>query len=277
MVICLSSFDSKGNTAKDSSEANERQNVRAFSIGESFEFRSKVMAEDRTINVYLPASYKESGEKRYPVIYLLDGSVDEDFIHVAGLVQFGSFPWIEMLPESIVIGIGNVDRKRDFTYPSNNEKDQEMLPTSGGSKKFVEMLESELQPLVERSYRTTKTNTLIGQSLGGLLAAEVFFKQSDLFDNFIIISPSIWWDDESLLKLDFPKLSSAKSVYVGVGNEGEEMERYARELFEKIDQQPDENLAVRFHAFPELDHGDTLHLALYDAFEKIFASEDREK
>ena len=69
---------------------------------------------------------------------LLDGSKDEDFIHIAGIVQFGSFSWINMLPETIVVGIANVDRKRDFTYPSQNTLDQEEFPTSGKSAHFIQ-------------------------------------------------------------------------------------------------------------------------------------------
>lgn len=92
-----------------------------FTIGKSINIKSAILKETRTINVYLPLNYHKDSLKQYPVIYLLDGSKDEDFIHVSGIVQFGSFSWINMVPESIVVGIGNVDRKRDFTYPSHNK------------------------------------------------------------------------------------------------------------------------------------------------------------
>ena len=95
-----------------------------FSIGQSITIRSTILQENRKLNIYLPLNYAEDSLKTYPVIYLLDGSHDEDFIHIAGIVQFGTFPWVKMLPESIVVGISNVDRKRDFTYPSQNELDR---------------------------------------------------------------------------------------------------------------------------------------------------------
>ena len=95
-----------------------------FTIGKTVKIKSKILNENRELNIYLPASYNLDSLKTYPVIYLLDGSKDEDFIHISGIVQFGSFSWINMLPESIVVGIANVDRKRDFTYPSKNELDQ---------------------------------------------------------------------------------------------------------------------------------------------------------
>jgi len=86
-----------------------------FILGEILEINSLELAEKRTLNIYLPAGYSRAHSSRYPVIYLLDGSADEDFIHVAGLVQFNNFPWINRLPESIVVGIANTNRKRDFT------------------------------------------------------------------------------------------------------------------------------------------------------------------
>jgi len=101
-----------------------------FSIGETLVFNSNILEEKRTLNIYLPHSYATNSDKSYPIIYLLDGSADEDFIHVVGLIQFLSFSWINAVPESIVVGISNIDRKRDFTFPTTNEKDKEQFPTT---------------------------------------------------------------------------------------------------------------------------------------------------
>lgn len=131
---------------------------------------STILNESRTINIYLPASYHQDSTTNFNVIYLLDGSMDEDFIHIVGNVQFCSFPWINIIPESIVIGIANVDRKRDFTYPSTYDLNQKEFPTSGKSSKFIEFIQKELQPYIHKNYRSSKETTLIGQSLGGLLA-----------------------------------------------------------------------------------------------------------
>ena len=119
-----------------------------FSIGESVEITSKILGENRVLNIYLPQSYVSDSAKNYPVIYLLDGSRSEDYIHIAGLVQFGSFPWVNMIPESIVVGISNEDRKRDFTYPSQNKLDQTEFPTSGKSADFIQFLAREVKPYI---------------------------------------------------------------------------------------------------------------------------------
>jgi predicted alpha/beta superfamily hydrolase len=247
---------------------NDSTSIKPFTIGESVEFYSTELEEKRTINVYLPASYPTDSTRKYNVIYLLDGSAEEDFIHISGLVQFGSYPWINMLPESIVIGISNVDRKHDFTFSTSIAKDKIDFPTSGGSENFMAFIEKELQPKVQEMYRTSSIKTIIGQSLGGLLATEILLKKPELFDNYIIISPSLWWDDQSLLDFADVKISDKMSIFVGVGKEGKVMEKDAKALYKKLKKVNATNLFFKFRK--ELDHGDALHLLAYDAFEKLF-------
>lgn len=120
-----------------------------LTIGDQLVFHSSVLDQDRTLNVYLPVTYHPDSAHLYPVIYLLDGSMHEDFIHIAGIVQFGSYPWIDLMPECIVVGISNIDRKHDFTYPTTVKQDKEDFPTTGGSAPFIECLSKEIQPLIE--------------------------------------------------------------------------------------------------------------------------------
>lgn len=242
-----------------------------FSLGETLTFSSKILEEERQINVYLPASYYPDSTTTYPVIYLLDGSADEDFIHIAGLVQFAAFSWIKMIPETIVVGIGNVDRRRDFTYPSSDPRDIKEFPTTGGSAKFIDFLKKELRPLIEKTYRPNDISTLIGQSLGGLLATEILFKSPELFSNYIIVSPSLWWDQEQLLQFEPRPYTRKKSIYVAVGKEGAIMERLARELHVKLAKNVHPETRLFFNYLEERDHGDALHLAVYNALEQIFS------
>ena len=245
-----------------------------FSIGETVTLSSEVLGEERTINIYLPTYYELDTSKKYPVIYLLDGSKDEDFIHVAGLVQFASFPWIKMMPESIVVGVANVDRKRDFTYPTTIEKDNIDFPSTGHSSKFIDFIENELQGFILDNYRCANQKTIIGQSLGGLLATEILFKKPDLFDNYIIVSPSLWWDNGSLFKQLPSKVGVGKSIFIGVGKEGEIMERDAMNLYVQLLANKDKEAKIFFKFLEDQDHGDALHLALYEAFDRIFKVEN---
>ena len=255
------------------SAQSKAQQVRTvpLTIGETVKIYSKQLKEERALNIYLPQGYSPDSAKTYPVIYLLDGSLDEDFIHITGVVQFGSFSWINMLPESIVVGIANIDRKRDFTYPTRNEIDKKYVPTGGGSAKFIDFIATEVKPLIQQQYKTDTITTIIGQSLGGLLATEILYKQPDLFDNYIIVSPSLWWDEESLLQADPITYTSPKNIYIAVGKEGAVMERLARALHVKLATLQKKNTRLFFKFLEQQDHGDALHLAVYDAFEKIFA------
>jgi len=239
-------------------------------IGERIEIQSEILNEHRILNIYLPNSYSKNSLKKYPVIYLLDGSINEDFIHISGLVQFGSFSWIDIIPESIVVGIANIDRKRDFTFPTSIKKHKKEFPTTGKSKNFINFIKNELQPFIDKNYRTDSVKTIIGQSLGGLLATEILFKSPNLFNNYIIVSPSLWWDNESLLKYTQKEYTSNKSIFIAVGKEGEIMENEAKKLYKKLQSGNKMNTELYFEFFEKQNHGDVLHLAIYNAFEKIF-------
>lgn len=250
-----------------------------FIIGEIKELDSKILNEKRTINVYLPEDY-DKDTARYSVIYLLDGSADEDFIHISGLVQFNSFEWIKRVPKSIVIGIANTDRKRDFTFPSTVKEEQKTYPTTGHSDKFISFIETELMPFVKTNYRVSSGSTLIGQSLGGLLASEILIKKPSLFNHYVIVSPSLWWDNGSLLNHSTNTLSSVTekiNINIAVGKEGKglgvtnrTMEEEAKLLSEKIEDLKNKHLKVRFNYLPEEDHATILHQAVSNAFKWLY-------
>ncbi len=245
-----------------------------FTIGEIRELQSKILGENRILNIYLPAGYNAADTQRYNVIYLLDGAADEDFIHIAGLVQFNTFEWVARLPPTIVVGIATVDRRRDFTYGSSKESDKKLAPTSGGSTLFIEFLEGELQPFIDSIYPTDKARMLIGQSLGGLFATEVLLKKPQLFSAYVIVSPSLWWDGGSLLSYSTTALAGRKplpKVYIAVGKEGlgpgippRSMEADVRSLGKRLQSVP--GLKLKFDYLPAEDHATILHEAVSRAF-----------
>ena len=108
------------------------------------------------------------------------------------------------------------------------------------------------------------------------MAVEILFKHADLFDNYIITSPSLWWDDESLLEHKLPTSIKGKAIYIGVGKEGEVMEGDARALYKKLEDFGINSNKFHFSYFADKDHGDILHLAVYDAFEKLFKTTEEE-
>jgi len=257
------------------------QTTKPFILGVIDEIQSKVLAEKRILNIYLPEGYNQQDTTTYPVIYLLDGSVDEDFIHIVGLVQFNSFEWINQVPKSIVVGIATVDRRRDFTFPTSIKADKKKYPTSGQSDKFRSFFETELQPYIDSNYKTNHDKTIIGQSLGGLFATELLLKKPALFNRYIIISPSLWWDNGSLFNQTSDLLTAnytqQTDIYIGVGKEGltptetpRVMEVDANVLAEKIKTTKSNKVKVFFDYLPEEDHGTIMHQAVSNAFRLLY-------
>ena len=257
------------------------ENSKPFVLGVIDEMQSKELAEKRVLNIYLPEGYNQDDTTKYPVIYLLDGSADEDFIHIVGLVQFNSFEWINQVPKSIVVGIATVDRRRDFTFPTTIEEDRKTYPTTGHSDKFIAFIEKELQPFIEKKYRTNTAKTIIGQSLGGLLATEILLKKPALFNKYIIISPSLWWDNGSLLnqnsKILEDSFNQQTDIYIGVGKEGltptvipRVMEVDANLLTEIIRATKSISIKVYFDYLPQEDHATIMHQAVANAFKLIY-------
>lgn len=260
-------------------EARQTTKNNNFILGKVAVIHSSILKEDRILNIYLPDGYDSTA--KYPVIYLLDGSADEDFVHVAGIVQFNTFPWVNRIPKSIVVGIANGNRKYNFTSPSSRTQDNKLIPQNGGSELFVSFIENELQPYINEKFSTNKINTLIGQSLGGLLATEILFTKSQLFTNYIIISPSLWWRDGYLLnsKLNIPleTRSNAMQIYIGVGKEGSidgsknhVMEKDAKLLTHKLKIADLKNVNVFFDYLPDEDHATVTHQAVFNAFRLLY-------
>lgn len=243
---------------------------------------SKILKETRVINIYLPEGYSAESDEKYPVIYLLDGGVEEDFVHITGLVRYNTQPWINRFPKSIVVGIENIDRKKDFTFLVPNldfvdrigfQKDQ--FPTYGGSSSYISFLEKELQPFIASKYKANETKTVIGESFGGLLATEILLKHRNLFTNYIIIGPSLWWGKESLLT-DAPSLLKAGNnnetkVYVGTPNKEESQIMYndAVALKEVLKKDGGDKMSVLFDYLPNETHATIIHQGVYNAFKLL--------
>ncbi|MBX0335383.1 alpha/beta hydrolase [Pontibacter sp. HSC-14F20] len=281
IILLLILISSTMSAFGQASRQEKKNGSKPYILGLIDEVHSKVLGEKRILNIYLPEGYNQKDTVRYPVIYLLDGSADEDFIHVVGLVQFNSFEWVNQVPRSIVVGIATVDRRRDFTFPTSIKEDQKKYPTSGHSDKFISFLETELQPFIEKKYKTNGSQTIIGQSLGGLLITEILLKKPTSFNKYVIISPSLWWDNGSLLdqkpKAQEGGFTQQTDVYIGVGKEGltptalpRVMEVDANVLAEKLKGMKSKSLHVHFDYLPQENHATIMHQAVSNSFRLLY-------
>jgi len=256
------------------------QQAQPLCIGQTFSLPSKILKESRTINISLPDNYDASDTQRYPVVYVLDGGIEEDFLHILGLIRYNSTPWVHRFPKSIVVGIQNSNRKRDFTFAVPHLDFLEKtgytkadIPAYGGSANFISFLKNELQPFIQSGYRTNGQNVVIGESLAGLLATEILLKEPKLFSTYIIVSPSLWWGAESLLQdadsLMLANLHRPKSVYVGAPDKMELGFMYddARRLFDHL--KKNRNIKAYFDYLPHETHATVLHQAVYNAIVQL--------
>ena len=253
-----------------------------ISIGERYTIPSAILGENRFINISLPDGYSPDSTIRYSVIYLLDGGVDEDFIHITGLVKYFTTPWINRFPASIVVGIENTNRRRDMTFATKDAGivaagfEESMFPQRGGSEKFMNFIEQELQPYINEHYKTNSSRTVIGESLAGLFATEVLLKKPSLFTDYIIVSPSLWWGKESLLSLAdvFSKKynSAPLKVYLGAPSKKEVPVMFNDAQRLAVSLKKNSLMKVFFDYLPAETHATVFHQAVYNAFNLVYAA-----
>ncbi len=164
-------------------------------LGESYTFSSQAMGGERTVNVYLPAAYAK-GDARYPVLYLIDGGLDQDFVHVVGASILGA-AWGRS-QDVIVVGIATKDRRDELTGPTADSALLAKYPTAGHSERFRRFIRDEVKPMVEARYRTNGNDGVLGESLAGLFIVETWLRDPTLFHNYAASSPSLWWDNTAL-------------------------------------------------------------------------------
>jgi predicted alpha/beta superfamily hydrolase len=240
-------------------------------VGESFTIDSRVLKETRRINVYFPPGYAESPDARLPVLYMPDGGLAEDFLHVAGLVQV-SVSNATMRP-FLLVGIENTERRRDMTGPTDNAEDRKIAPRVGGSKAFRTFLRTELMPRVRHRYRTTAETAIVGESLAGLFVVETFLLDPDLFDTYIAIDPSLWWNDHKLaddagnLLRARPELK--KTLYLAWSGE-ERVPGVAQRFVDTLKRNAPEGVRWRSIKMPEEKHATIYHPAALRIFREAF-------
>ena len=159
---------------------------------------SSPLGEDRPVNVYLPAAYAADTSRRFPVLYMPDGGAQEDFPHVSATVD--SMIAEGALPPMLVVGIANTVRRRDLTPETAVESDREVAPVVGHAARYRAFVQDELMPEIRRRYRTNDTTAVVGESLAGLWIVDTFFEAPALFSTYVAISPSLWWNDQRLVR-----------------------------------------------------------------------------
>ncbi|MBK9356784.1 MAG: alpha/beta hydrolase [Bacteroidales bacterium] len=188
-----------------------------FTIGDKISFDSKVLNERKTIVVIPPYNYKDRPDEKFPVVYVLDPG--NNLFATFGIVNYYS-DMLKIMPRMIIVGIVSNDREKDY-LPSPSEEQ----PTGGGADKFLQFISSELVALIDSTYPSNSERCIIGHSAGGLFAIYALENEPELFNSFICIDPSLWYDDQSFVKKipDFLKNNKdiKKSIFISLSNEKE--------------------------------------------------------
>lgn len=232
--------------------------------------------------IQLPASYDAKPDQLYPVIYLTDAPYS--FPLVAGATRFPMNTGV--MQQAIIVAlsyengsVGTNSRVRDFTPSTANDWKQ---PT-GNAKGHLALFRDAVIPLIEKNYRAQKTNrTFVGNSLGGLFGSYILLNEPDLFANYILGSPSIWFDSQKILKTPARKPTRATRVFIGVGEletpaygEAQDMVAGARQLQQYLLALNSRQLQLRFSVVPGARHETAFPTSAIQGLDWIYGIQKR--
>lgn len=235
-----------------------------LAIGDTWTIASTALGETRRINVYVPAGIPAGTP--LPVLYMPDGGMLEDFLHVAGLLQVGAGNGT--VRPFLLVGIENTQRRRDLTGPTEVAKDRRIAPVVGGSQAYRDFIRKELMPEVEKRYRVTQEKAIVGESLAGLFVVETLALEPDLFDTYIAIDPSLWWNDGRLAKRLIahpPAAAAGKTLLIAASADGRP-DIDAAALAASLGKA---GLGFSYDAWPNETHATIYHPAALKAFRAV--------
>jgi predicted alpha/beta superfamily hydrolase len=244
-------------------------------IGNSYILHSRILGDERRIAVYLPPHYSDPN-RTFPVVYLLDGGAAEDFHHITGLASISSA--YGLTKEVIVVGIEGKDRRHDLTSPSTDPDDLRVASTSGGAASYRHFLVEELKPWIEQRYRIDGHTALMGESLAGLFVVETALTSPGSFDDYIAISPSLWWNRGALSRSAAANLTAGdfagRRLWLAAGDEMTnypEMRDGIDRLVVALGNAGPNGLAWSFTPMPAETHATIYHPAAMAAFRQLYA------
>ena len=246
-LLVLISLILSGNYFASAAAASGKDTTRSeITFGHSIQFKSDILGDTRELNIWVPPAYKE--DETYRVLYLLDGGLKQDFHHMAGLGHLGALSWT--YEKLIIVGLETKDRRAELTPPAEVKRYRDEFPTSGQAAKFRAFIADEVMPFIDKNYPTNGKKTLIGESLAGLFVTDTFLKTPELFDDYIAISPSLWWDDQRLGRNAAELLGThsqqERRLYISMANEGMAMQAGLDKLISVLKANPPKALKWRY-------------------------------
>jgi predicted alpha/beta superfamily hydrolase len=251
-------------------------------IGEKKTLQSNTLKEKREYWVSLPKSYNNNSYTKYPVLYLLDGDMHSFFQTFSGMVNQMSVDASPTIPEMIVVGIVSQNRVRDSS-PTNSLTQyggttNQGLNITGGAEKFIHFIKNELIPIIDLNYRTSDYRVLTGYSFTGLPVIQSLFATPETFNAYIAIDPSMWWDNQFMLKqlkpfYQNPALAKRR-LFIATSDRVTEVypkENYVVKFIEKLNKHPKQGLDFDSITFGLDENHHTMPiLSFYKGLRSIF-------
>jgi len=241
------------------------QNQQVVSVVHTLhKINSTVLGEERTVLVRVPQNYERTNEK-FPVVYMLDAHAPQNGMMV-GIIE--QQVWGGVMPEMIVVGIQNTQRVRDMT-PTKTER-----AGSGGGEKFLEFVEKEVIPMVEKNYRTQPFRIFAGHSLAGLAVVNSFVSRPELFNAYIAASPFLHWDNNYVVKRAEEVFKQnkewKKTMFIALGDEPQYMNGFTsfRDMLSRA--QP-KHFDYEFQLYKDENHSSIVLRTYYAGLRKVFA------
>ncbi|TDF35184.1 esterase [Alteromonadaceae bacterium M269] len=235
-------------------------------------FDSKVLSEERTVVVQLPKSYAGNPDKKYPVIYRLDGAAT--LVMMNAVLE--SLQSQRAAPEVIIVAIENTDRLRDL-YPTVNRDPNGPVGAGGGGAKFLQFITTELMPAVESKYRAHDFRIIAGASAAGAFSLYALQKKPELFDAALAYSAAVWWNYGATGKSTVEFLKNAEVldhyIYTAIGNEPAPMRPYYDEMMNGISENQAKGLRWVNNSFNNVPHNLVSTAASFNAYHNLFYSE----
>ena len=196
-------------------------------IGSAHKIESTVYGETKLVAVRLPRGYGENLEKRYPVVFSVDGGPEQDFELLSGIAAEAEMS--TSFDPFILIGVRTDNRYAQLTPPLERIEPKALTDVFGdrmqpnGAPEFREYLARDVIPWATSRYRTDR-KILTAASLGGLFVVDTLLERPDMFDEYIALTPSVWWDDGRIAEEAARKLAaqapSDRRIYITMGDEG---------------------------------------------------------
>jgi predicted alpha/beta superfamily hydrolase len=234
-------------------------------IGETVTLEA--LGVERSVNIILPPDYAKEPEKRWPVIYLLDGALRQDLMMGAGLMRWGAL-WGRSR-DAIIVGIETKDRQRELLPSTGDTAERQRWPTAGESAAFRAWLAGTVKPLVEARYRLDGTAFLVGESAAGPFVVETWVSAPQMFTGYAAISPSLQWDSEALSRRA-PGTAKRPPLYLSLADEGGATETGMERLLAVL---PKDQPFCFSDRRTQLRHATALHGLLPEALQYLLPTE----